>query len=238
MSSATAARGYHHGGLRETLLDAAVRHIEAEGTEGLSLRALAREAGVSATAPYRHFDSRQTLLAALATQGFVELGERMESDPARLSAEPAIVFFESGMAYVDYARHNSVKYHLMFGDTIGDFAGHAELAAAAEASYAQLETMLQAGIDTGVLLQIPVRDLGGVVWSMVHGLAGLVIAGERKRAGAPLAALRTMAPMDAQQRVLEAPERVLMRLSRGLIVDADAREELERRVGCPESPAR
>ena len=60
-------------------------------------------------------------------------------------------------------------------------------------------------------------------------------AGKRKRATLPEQALRTMAPMDVQQRLLESPARVLMRLSRGLIVDADALAELERRIGCPEA---
>lgn len=233
-------RSYHHGDLRQTLLDAAVRHIEAEGTEGLSLRALAREAGVSPTAPYRHFETRQALLAALAAEGFRELGAMMESDPERLTLEPAIVFFEAGMTYVSYARDHRVKYHLMFGDGVGDFSDHEELFLASQECYAHFEAMLQAGIDAGVLLQIPVRELGGVVWSMVHGLAGMLIAGQYKRelfaslqGGVPRSELP--APMDAQQHVVDAPGRVLLRLSRGLIIDLDALTELERRVGCPEA---
>ena len=73
MTQPSAASRYHHGDLRTTLLRAAEAHIALEGTERLSLRALAREAGVSATAPYRHFDDRQALLVALATDGFDEL---------------------------------------------------------------------------------------------------------------------------------------------------------------------
>lgn len=229
------ARAYHHGDLRKTLLDTAVEHIAREGTEGLSLRALAREAGVSPTAPYRHFENRQALLAALATEGFRELGSRMETDPERLTLEPAVVFFEAGMTYVTYARENGVKYHLMFGDTIGDFTDHADLLEASQACYAHFEAMLQAGIDTGVLLQIPVRELGAVVWSMVHGVAGMLIAGDRKRAAGPEGHWRGIAAMEAQQQVVEAPGRVLLRLSRGIIVDADALTALEVRVGCPEA---
>ena len=229
------AKAYHHGDLRKTLLDAAVEHIAREGTEGLSLRALAREAGVSPTAPYRHFENRQGLLAALATEGFEELGSRLETDAERLTREPAIVFFEAGMTYVTYARENGVKYHLMFGDTIGDFTDHDELLAAAQACYGRFEAMLQAGIDTGVLLQIPVRELGAVVWSMVHGVAGMLIAGDRKRASMPEGSWRGIAAQEAQQQVVETPGRVLLRLSRGLIVDLDALTALEQRVGCPEA---
>lgn len=231
------AKTYHHGELRQTLLAAAVEHIEREGTEGLSLRALAREAGVSPTAPYRHFESRQALLAALATEGFRELCARMETDPERLRREPVPAFFEAGIAYVTYARDNGVKYHLMFGDTIGDFSDHAELLEAAEACYGRFEAILLAGIEAGVLLQIPVRELGAAVWSMVHGIAGMLIAGERKRVTAGAEELRAMAPMDAQQRVVDGPGRVLLRLARGVIVDPDALTELERCVGCPEAGA-
>ncbi len=70
---------YHHGDLAGTLMEAALQHIAAEGTESLSLRALAREAGVSATAPYRHFPSKQCLLAALATRGFKRLRDAMST---------------------------------------------------------------------------------------------------------------------------------------------------------------
>ena len=228
-------RSYHHGDLRDTLMLAAVRHIEQHGTEGLSLRALAREAGVSPTAPYRHFENRQALLAGLATRGFEELGAHMEAEPERLRREPALVFFEAGLTYVAYARAHGVKYHLMFGDTIGDFSDHEELREAAETCYGHFEAILIAGIEARVLLQIDVRELGGVVWSMVHGIAGMLIAGDHKRAQTLPAHLRTMAPMDAQQRIVDAPGRALLRLSRGLFIDAAALTELELRVGCPEA---
>jgi len=228
-------KAYHHGDLRQTLLDAAVEHIAREGTEGLSLRALAREVGVSATAPYRHFETRQTLLAAIAAEGFRELGARMVVENERLDSEPAIVFFEMGMIYVDYARHHGVKYHLMFGDVIGDFSDHAELFEAAQASYQHFEETLQAGIDAGVLLQIPVRELGAAVWSMVHGVAGMLIAAERRRATVAPEALRAVAPIATQQLLLDSPGRALLRMSRGFIIDLDALDALEQRVGCPEA---
>ena len=67
---------YRHGNLPQALMDLAIQHIARAATEKLSLRALARELGVSQTAPYRHFSSKQCLLAAIATQGFDELRKR------------------------------------------------------------------------------------------------------------------------------------------------------------------
>ena len=69
---------YHHGDLREVLLELAVEHIAAVGVERLSIRELARRAGVSATAPFRHFPDKLTLLGALALEGFTELANRMQ----------------------------------------------------------------------------------------------------------------------------------------------------------------
>lgn len=222
---------YHHGDLRQTLIDSAVRRIDAHGTEGLSLRALARDAGVSATAPYRHFESRTALLAAIATQGFEELGAAMAHDPARLRSEPLLVLFDSGMAYVDYARCNSVKYHLMFGDAIDDFSLFGDLLAAAEAAYGRFEGVLSAAVDAGVIEDVEIRELGGTVWSMVHGLAGVIMAAERKRSqdGGPERPL--VPPLEAQQRVLDAPERALARMLGGLVRDGAARALVRRRAG-------
>ena len=93
---------YHHGNLRRALIDAGLALIDREGATALSLRAVAQRVGVSAAAPYRHFPSREALLAAVAEEGFRLLGKELqhaidaESDPARRLAE-------SGLAYVQYA---------------------------------------------------------------------------------------------------------------------------------------
>lgn len=231
MSDGTASKSYHHGDLRKTLIDAAVRHIDAHGTEGLSLRALAREAEVSATAPYRHFENRTILLAAIAAEGFAELEASMCRDPERLAREPLMVLHESGLAYIGYARRNSVKYHLMFGDAIGDFSAHEPLLDAARSCYLAFESILVAGIRGGVLIDIDPRELGGTVWSLVHGIAGVVMAAERKLATSAPDFWRDVPPLEAQQRVLAAPEKALIRLTRGVVIDPQALAEVERRAG-------
>src|SRR5688572_2247793 len=75
---ATPPRAYHHGDLRRALLDAALTILRTEGLDALTLRAAARAAGVSQTAPYRHFDDRTALLAGVAEDGFVRLRERLQ----------------------------------------------------------------------------------------------------------------------------------------------------------------
>jgi AcrR family transcriptional regulator len=96
---------YHHGALREALLGQAFRDIETEGLEGLSLRRLAETAGVSKTAPYRHFADKRDLLVTIAAEGFRLLAEKLESVPETIHA--------LYRAYVDFARERPVLYKLM-----------------------------------------------------------------------------------------------------------------------------
>ncbi len=164
---------YHHGDLAETLMEAALRHIAAEGTESLSLRALAREAGVSATAPYRHFPSKQCLFAALATRGFREL-ER--ATRAGMHPEMALEerFRAMGRAYVDYAVNNPTSYNLMFGSMLADFSDYPELERAGADCYSVVLEVLEELIEAREMDMTAVQ-LGGVIWAGVHGLASLLI---------------------------------------------------------------
>ncbi|MCC5886536.1 MAG: TetR/AcrR family transcriptional regulator [Gammaproteobacteria bacterium] len=209
-------RSYHHGDLRKTLLETCCAHIASQGTEGLSLRALAREAGVSPTAPYRHFDSRHALLAALATEGFEELAASMR---AVALDDPVQAFFDCALSYIRYAAGNPVKYHLMFGEVIGDFSGHEELTAAAGDCYARLEQVLQVGLDSGDLRPDNLEELCGTVWALVHGLAGLTLAAQAKASSKPIEDIMQVPPLRAQQAVAAAPERAVLRLMEGLVAD-------------------
>ena len=220
------SRAYHHGDLRKTLLETCCAHIASQGTEGLSLRALAREAGVSPTAPYRHFDSRHALLAALATEGFEELAASMGAVPLE---DPVQAFFDCGLAYVRYARANPVKYHLMFGDVIGDFSDHEELITAAHDCFRHLEKVLAVGLASGDLRSDDAAELGGTVWALVHGLAGLAISAEAKAAQKPIEEIMQMPPLRAQAAVAAAPERAVLRLLEGLVADPARLDALQER---------
>jgi len=164
---------YHHGDLRSVLMALAVEDISASGVETLSLRALARRAGVSATAPFRHFADKQALLAALATQGFEDLAQRMqigienESDLARR-------FVQMGVTYVGFARDFPVHYQLMFGAVLGDFSQSQDLQRAADNAYRQLDQLLCQLVQEKNLSH-DVKTLGGTVWSTVHGMASLLL---------------------------------------------------------------
>src|ERR1700759_103841 len=118
-SSPTAeARPYHHGDLSRALVDAARRLLEAEGPSALSLRAVAREAGVSPAAPYHHFKDKGELLDAVAHEGWEMLGDAINAAKAKApSAEEAMT--EIGVAYVCFAREHPALYRVMY-DTSRD----------------------------------------------------------------------------------------------------------------------
>src|SRR5262245_35539090 len=94
---------YHHGDLRRVLLETAVKVIDAEGLSALSLQALARRAGVSSGAPYHHFESREQLLAAIATQGFELLKAAMRSAASEASDDAAAQLCALGRGYIRFA---------------------------------------------------------------------------------------------------------------------------------------
>lgn len=114
MSEAKSAesRPYHHGDLRRALVDAARRLLEAEGPSALSLRAVAREAGVSPAAPYHHFKDKAELLDAVAQEGWEML--QISMTDAKTTTEGLQQLTALGIAYVIFARENPALYRVMY----------------------------------------------------------------------------------------------------------------------------
>lgn len=176
-------RGYHHGDLRSALVEAAARMLETEGPEALSLRALARTAGVSQAAPYNHFESRGHLLATLAEAGFREL-EATQRAAADAAASPEEAVRSLGTAYVRFARAAPQRYRLMFGAGVADWHAWPDVAHAKHASYQPIQDMLAALSADADARQLANRALAA--WALVHGLAMLGIDGalQEEEAGA------------------------------------------------------
>lgn len=152
----------------------AEHQIAQSGTEKLSLRALAAAAGVSATAPYRHFPGKTCLLAALATEGFRELREE-GARRAPATMPPPERLLATAESYVGYALAHPVKYQLMFGEVLDDFSPYEQLRQAATACYASLLERIEAGVASGDFVDRPVQELGAATWAACHGVASLLI---------------------------------------------------------------
>ncbi len=172
MSTSTARKprkaAYHHGDLRAGLIRAATQLLDRKGMAGVSLREAARRAGVSHAAPYRHFADREALLAAVAAEGFARLGEAMREAAPRGS-------LALGEAYVRFAIERPSLYQLMFGGVLR-IGEHAELRAHALRTY---EGLVRAFSSVAAERR---GEMAAAAWSLVHGLAGLLLADHFPRA--------------------------------------------------------
>jgi AcrR family transcriptional regulator len=165
----TSRVGYHHGDLRAACLTAAMELL-AEGDEGtVSLRAVARRAGVSPNAPYRHYPDKDALLAAMATQGFHDLRDALVRADAEAAAEDR--FVAMAQAYVGFGVRNPALFGLMFGHPCN--RSHPQTSAAA----AETKAVLAERVATAVPAAQHEAFMIGA-WALVHGLASLVIDGK------------------------------------------------------------
>ena len=171
-----ARASYHHGDLRAALLAAAVRLLEEEGAEAVSFRAIAREVGVSQTAPYNHFDSKEHLLATVAEEGFRTFTE-LQRAAARTRA-PQARLRALGRAYVAFAADHPQLYRLMFGVGLADWKRYPALVEAAAASCVPVQQALGAFAERdGAAVKQP-EAAWIATWALVHGLASLLIDGK------------------------------------------------------------
>lgn len=180
------SRGYHHGDLRRALLDAAEALIAA-GDGDPSLRAVAREAGVSHAAPYKHFADRHALRAAVAERGFEALGAQMDEAAREATQAPMRAI---GRAYVAFALAHPARYRLMFGPEFAQGRAPPDLDRAARAAFdALVATQQRAGASPGE------RTTAVAYWSLVHGVATLLIDGR-------VAVPEDTTPLDFAEQVL------------------------------------
>ena len=168
------ARPYHHGSLRETLVDLAQLQLAAEGADSISLRALAREAGVSEGAPYRHFKTKTCLFAAMAYRGFTDLRASLLETTAEHPADVEKRFVALGVTYIRWATKNPAMYQLFFDSSIVDIREYPEVQDAGEASYAVMLDCIADGIEQGVFVDRPLHELGTYAWALVHGVSSLI----------------------------------------------------------------
>ncbi|SAK51531.1 TetR/AcrR family transcriptional regulator [Caballeronia ptereochthonis] len=171
----TARRPYHHGALREALLEGAERILAREGIDGLTLRAAAREAGASHAAPKNHFDNVAGLLSELAAVGFRRF-QRCLLDAAAAADTPEARLAALGRAYVEFATRFPGLFLLMFRSERLDL----ERPNLREAMNAAASVLREAvGAQPGPDATLPVDAAARLMtaWSLVHGFAMLKIDG-------------------------------------------------------------
>lgn len=171
MNLLKARKAYHHGDLHEALLEVAEAQLEEEGPAGLSLRKLGRALGVTPGAPYRHFEDKDALLAALATVGFQRLRAMMvEGQREVVDGEERLR--RAGIGYLSFASKHPELFRLMFGWY--PTREVPELCEAGDAAFEAFADVLRACEQQGLLRQ-GALPAGLLAWSAVHGAAFLMI---------------------------------------------------------------
>lgn len=171
----TIKRKYHHGALKEALVDAALELLAEGGPANLSLSEAAKRVGVTAAAPYRHFASRDDLMNELARRGFLSFGERIEKawDEGRPDASTAM--WRMCAAYLGFARDEPGLYSAMFG-AVATLSAPASAAAADHALEILWRSVVALLQQRGAPAQ-GARKLALQVWALAHGVAMLSISG-------------------------------------------------------------
>ncbi len=174
MPETAASNTYHHGNLRAELLDTAVEQLRTSSVEDLSLRALAREIGVSQTAPYRHFADKGELLAAMATHGYRSLLAALREAGEAAADCPREQLAAFARAYVDYAADNPQLFKLMFGPAVQPTTRYPELREASRDTFQLVQAILQRGVQQGIFrAEDDIAYLTNAAWSSIYGLATL-----------------------------------------------------------------
>ncbi|MCW3069183.1 MAG: transcriptional regulator [Solirubrobacterales bacterium] len=160
---------YHHGDLRAACLSSALELLEKGGARALSLRAVARRAGVSPAAPYRHYADREALVSAVAAVGYRELAERLAAaHPAPSTPEQLA---SVGVAYVQFALEQPALFRMMFGEPC-DRDNDERVAATAAVSLYLREIVARC------FPHADAEALAPAIWALVHGLAFLHLDGK------------------------------------------------------------
>lgn len=168
-------RGYHHGRLKDALVEAARKLVAEKGVAGFTLAELAKLVGVTAAAPYRHFTDRNALMTELARRGFELFGQRLAGAWDNGRPDPIIALKRMGAAYLAFSREEPGLYGAMFGN-VGALATP-EAGAAADKALALLRMACDSVLRVRGGNPAQARQLAFEVWSLSHGVAMLAIAG-------------------------------------------------------------
>jgi len=168
-------KSYHHGDLKNALIKAGVDILSKEGVGGLSLRKVARQAGVSHAAPYAHFADKQALIAAISTEGFRILHEQFVSLREKYKDDPKRQLVEAAWTYVRFAQTDPAHFRVTFSSAVEQEKNYPALVEMTKISFDQVVQIVGACQAVGLLRPGPVDMMAVSVWSMVHGFASLLI---------------------------------------------------------------
>ncbi|TMA71604.1 MAG: TetR/AcrR family transcriptional regulator [Deltaproteobacteria bacterium] len=170
-----ARRTYHHGDLRRALIDASLGLLEEDGPNGVTLREAARRAGVSQAAPYRHFASKEALLAAVAEEGFHALRDATVEAAAPHRKDPLKTLIAIAVTYVRFAVDHPAHFRVMFGPVVLDKTIYPTLGTVTIGSFDAITQAIADCQRSGALRAGDPRLAAVALWTLAHGVAALAV---------------------------------------------------------------
>jgi AcrR family transcriptional regulator len=166
---------YHHGDLKNALIQAGSEILVKEGIASLSLRKVASRAGVSHSAPYAHFPDKQALVAAISTEGFRQLYDSLKVAADANRSDPAAMLVEVAYAYLSFGLDSPSFFKIMFSGILEQEKAYPDFVAMSKKNFQLLVDLVEQGQIAGVLRMGPPERMAVSIWSMVHGFTALVI---------------------------------------------------------------
>lgn len=169
------SKKYHHGDLKNALIKAGVQILSKEGVGGLSLRKVAQRAGVSHSAPYAHFSDKQSLIAAISTEGFKQLYAELDAAISAHPGNPKRQLQEGAWAYVQFALNNTDTFKIMFSGALEKEKEYADFVEISHKTFNLVAEIVRAGQDARILRSAPPEIMAVAVWGQVHGIISLLL---------------------------------------------------------------
>jgi AcrR family transcriptional regulator len=197
---------YHHGDLKNALIKAGVDILAKDGVSGLSLRKVASKAGVSHAAPYSHFADKQALIAAISTEGFRQLYERVSVVAEEYKTKPSRQLVEVAWAYVQFALDDRDRFKVMFSGILEKEREYPEFVVEAQRNFQLVKMIVEANQAAGVLRSGPSDLVALSAWGIIHGFVMLLLEGQISHTVLEQMRLRELVEFQLEQIMLKGGE--------------------------------
>ncbi|MBN2501267.1 MAG: TetR/AcrR family transcriptional regulator [Anaerolineales bacterium] len=174
----TTGSKYHHGDLKNALIQAGLDVLARDGVASLSLREVARQAEVSHAAPYAHFADKQALIAAISTESFKQLYAQLTAVRQVYAAEPQALLPEIAWAYVQFARSHPDRFKLMFSGVLEQEKDYPDFVEISQQTFYQLVEIIEICQQAGLLTDEEPKLVATRMWASVHGFTALLLEGQ------------------------------------------------------------
>lgn len=172
------SNSYHHGDLKNALIEAGLDILSKEGVQALSLRKVARKAGVSHAAPYAHFADKQALIAAIATEGYARLYESLAEVVTCCGGDPAQTLMEVAWAYVQFAEKHPDHFKVTFSGIVENETDYPEYVEQSKKSLKLVMGLVSDCQQAGLLTADNTDLLAISLWASIHGFISLLLGNQ------------------------------------------------------------